>query len=175
MKKHTYLLMLLLVILVNTNVFAQNPPRHKQPRFNPREYKERMEKFVSKHAEFTQEEASKFFPIFHEMKEKQREIMKQIQQKKFSKPASGASDKEFQDVIMDIEKLKIQQAELEESYYKKMCKVVPAKKVFEAMIAEDLFHRNMLQGFDNHHSKDRPSKRSEAHPHGPHKAFTPVA
>lgn len=168
MKKHICILTLFLVVLMNVNVFAQNPPQPKEPRFNPQEYKEKMERFVSKHAAFTQEEASKFFPIFHEMKEKQREIMKQIQKKKFSKPASGASDKEYQDMIQDIEKLKIQQAEVEETYYKKMCKTVPAKKVFDAMIAEDHFHRKMLQGFDNHRTKDRHGKRNEPHPHRSH-------
>lgn len=175
MKQHICIITLLLAILLNANAFAQNPPHPRAPRFNPQEYKQKLERFVSKHAKLTPEEASKFFPIFHEMKEKQRNIMKQIQEKKFSRPASGASDKAYQDIILDIEKLKVQQAEIEETYYKKMCKAIPAQKVFEAMIAEDLFHRNMLQGFDNHRPKDKHGKRSEAHPHGPHKPFSPAA
>lgn len=174
MRQYIRIVALLLVLLTSSTGYAQNQHPHRGPRFNPQEYKERMEKFVSKHAGFTQEEASKFFPIFQEMKEKQRNLMKQIQKQKFSKPAPGASDKEYQDIIQNIEKLKVQQAEIEETYYKKMCKAVPAKKVYEAMIAEDLFHRNMLQGFDNRRPKDKPRKRSEARPHGSHKPFSPA-
>ena len=49
----------------------------------------------------------------------------------------------------DINKLKIESAELEDVYYKKMCKAVPARKVHEAMQAEDRFHRRMLRKFSN--------------------------
>lgn len=37
-------------------------------------------------------------------------------------------------------------AQLEESYYKRILKTVPAEKVFKVMSAEDDFHRRMVQG-----------------------------
>ena len=50
-------------------------------------------------------------------------------------------------------------AEVQESYYKKLYKAVPAQKVYKAMLAEDIYHRMMLRQFDqrkrsnNHHRR----------------------
>ena len=45
-------------------------------------------------------------------------------------------------------------AQLEVTYYKKMCKVVSPAKVYKAMCAEDKFHREMLENFGR--GKNRP-------------------
>ena len=60
-----------------------------------------------------------------------------------------STDKDYYNLIKEINKLKIESAELEDVYYKKMCKAVPARKVHEAMQAEDRFHRRMLRKFSN--------------------------
>ena len=50
-------------------------------RFSPEEYKHRMEFFIAKEACLTQSEAQKFFPLLHEMLEKQRENILKPKQK----------------------------------------------------------------------------------------------
>ena len=66
---------------------------------------------------------------------------------------SNAADKEYYNLICEINKLKIELAEVEDTYYRKMCKTIPAKKVHEAMKAEDRFHRRMLRNFSNRTAK----------------------
>ena len=51
--------------------------------------------------------------------------------------------------------LEVEKAETEEAYYKKLCKIVSARKVFLAMQAEDKFHRRMLNNFNRQWKKKK--------------------
>lgn len=120
----------------------------KGERFDPQEFRAHLEEFISKEAGLTASEGKAIFPIFHEMKEKQFKAQDKIFRLKRNGPASNASDKEFANAIQKIKNLEVEKAETEEEYYKKMCKVIPARKVFLVMRAEDKFHRRMLNNFN---------------------------
>ncbi len=120
----------------------------KGERFSPKEFRAHLEEFISKEAGLTASEGKAIFPIFHEMKEKQFKAQDKIFRLKRNGPASNASDKEFANAIQKIKNLEVEKAETEEEYYKKMCKVIPARKVFLVMQAEDKFHRRMLNNFN---------------------------
>lgn len=136
---------ILLTLVITLPVAAHNFEQNAQ-RFNPDEYKKQLENYISQKAGFTDEEATKFFPLYHEMKNKQRELaFKSMELKR--KQNCNMTDKEYADIIAQITKLDIQTAELAETYYKKMYKVVSARKVFIAMQAEDWFHRDMIKRF----------------------------
>lgn len=122
----------------------------KGERFSPEEFRAHLEEFISKEAGLTASEGKAIFPIFHEMKEKQFKAQDKIFRLKRNGPASNASDKEFANAIQKIKNLEVEKAETEEEYYKKMCKVIPARKVFLVMRAEDKFHRRMLNNFNRH-------------------------
>ena len=64
------------------------------------------------------------------------------------------SDKECQEALMKIVQTRIESAKLEEGYCKKMCKVVPAQKVYAMMLAEDAFHRELLQAAGQRKNKN---------------------
>ena len=125
-------------------------------RFSPEKFRADLERYITKEVGFTQSEAREFYPLYHEMKDKQRDLQHKVfELKKNMRPY--ASEKEFTNAVLRITSLNRQKAELEETYYKKMCKAVPAKKVYEAMLAEDRFHRQMLNRMDHHnqHKKRR--------------------
>ena len=129
---------------------AQPPRRH----FSPQDFVKELESFIVREACLTPTEATAFFPIFHELHDKQRSINWKIRElKKRSLPANS-TDKDYFNLIKEISNLKIESAELEANYYKKMCKAIPAQKVHESMKAEDRFHRRMLHKFSN-----RPASR----------------
>ncbi len=134
---------LLMALTVLTGVYAQP----KDEKFNPEEFRAHLEAFVSKKAGLTGNEAKAFFPLFHKMKETQRQKQEEIFRLKRNAPACNASDKEFLATIQKIKRLEVEKAELEEQYYKKMCKAISPRKVFQAMQAEDKFHRRMLHDF----------------------------
>lgn len=134
----------IMMMAMLTGTLAQ-PPRG---RFNPKEFRAHLEEYVSKEAGLTASEAKAFFPLFHEMKEKQFKTQNEIFRLKRNSPACNASDKEFANAIQKIKNLEVEKAETEEMYYKKMCKAISARKVFLVMQAEDKFHRRMLNNFN---------------------------
>lgn len=134
----------------------QATAQEKRERISPEEFTKQMESFIVKEACLSPTEANAFFPVFHEMHKKQQGINWQIRELKKRVLPAGASDKDYYNIIKEINSLKIENAELEETYYKKMCKVVSAQKVYAAMKAEDAFHRRMLRKFskpDEHRTK----------------------
>lgn len=141
---------LLICALALSTALAAQPHRGK---FNPEEFKARLENFITAETGFTPAEAQAFYPIYHEMKEKQRNLQREIFRLKKNAPDSNANDKDFALVIQKIKDLGAEMAGLEVTYYKKMCKAVSPRKVYAAMQAEDKFHRKMLEGFGRNNQR----------------------
>ncbi|MBO7118944.1 MAG: hypothetical protein J6W03_01330 [Bacteroidaceae bacterium] len=144
-------------LLVGIAMIAQQPQRRK---FNPQEFKAKLESYVTQEAGFNQNEAAAFYPIYFEMKGKQRGLQRQIFQLKRNAPTTEVNDQEFAIIIQKIKDLGVEMAQLEVTYYKKMCKVVSPAKVYKAMCAEDKFHREMLENFDRGRNRG-PGNRSK--------------
>lgn len=137
------LTILALMALFTMSLMAQQNSEQGKPRFDPKEFQQRMEEALTRQAELTPDEAKAFFPIYKEMKEKQRGIGVQIHQLKTQcKPDEAA----YTAAITKIKQLLVESAQLEQSYYRRLLEVVPASKVFKVMKAEDDFHRRMVQG-----------------------------
>ncbi len=144
----SYIRQLLLACLILTSLSA-SAQMHKDKRMSPKEFRAKTEAFIGEKAGFTTEEAQKFFPIYHEMKGKQWKLMMEKGKLKQQKPGFASTDKEYATIINKIKDLNVEIAQIEETYYKRMCKAVPAKKVFMAMQAEDDFHRQALSRFNH--------------------------
>lgn len=141
MKRKVFLTVVALAFVLSA--FAQGG---KGRRFNPAEFKAKMEAFVSEHAGLTAAESEKLLPLFEEMKEKQRKL--KGQEHKLRKECCAAeTEMECQEILEKIVKLHVKASELEETYYNKMCKAVSARKAYRVMQADDAFHREMLQNF----------------------------
>ena len=132
-----------LMALFTMNLWAQQTQGAGKPRFDPQEFQLRMEEALTRQAGLTADEAKAFFPIYNEMKGKQRAISVQIHQLKTQcKPDEAA----YTATITKIKQLLVESAQLEQTYYRRLLEVVPASKVFKVMKAEDDFHRRMVQG-----------------------------
>lgn len=116
-------------------------------KFNPQEFKAKLESYVTKEAGFTQNEAQAFYPIYFEMKGKQRGLQRKIFHLKQNASTANTSDNDYAATIQKIKDLGVETAKLEVTYYKKLCQVVSPQKVYKAMCAEDKFHRQMLEDF----------------------------
>ena len=72
------LMLLVVCILLTAGAMAcPDGEGHKnalRPRFSPEEYQQRERAFITKKADLTQTEASAFFPLFHQMKDRQRKL-----------------------------------------------------------------------------------------------------
>ena len=150
-------------LLLLAPCFLLNAQQKGRGKFNPDEFKAKLESYVTKEAGFTQAEAQAFFPIYFEMKGKQRALQHKSFQLKKNAPQEGATDSEFSQAIQKIKDLGVEMAQLEVTYYKKMCQAVSPKKVYKAMCAEDRFHREMLEDFGQrgNRSADRKPKQKQ--------------
>ena len=149
---------LIFILFLLCSTFSMRA-QHERGKFNPDEFRAKLEEFISQKAEFTSTEAQSFFPIFHQMKEEQRNIQKEIFTLKRIPKEESPSEKDYANRIMRICELNTKMAQIQESYYKKMYKTVPAQKVYKAMLAEDVYHRMMLRQFDNRRRNNNHQKR----------------
>ena len=136
MKKFiTLSLLLMMTIMVN----AQD---HK--RFSPEKFEADLRCFITKEASLTPQEADKLFPVFREMREKQREIYEKMRKLGMNKASDDEACKQF---IIEYDKLNLELGQLDVTYHKKMIRMIPASKVYEVMKAEKRFHRQMMKGW----------------------------
>ena len=142
---------LLILALVSSLTFAQNKGDVTMSGgvtgFNKQEFRQRMQGFITKEANLTEEEANAFFPIYGEYKDKQRQIHMSINKLKKNAPASG-DEKAYEKCLMDIARLNTEMAELDSVYYKKICKAISAEKFYKILNIEDRMHRRMLQNYN---------------------------
>ena len=136
MKRYTAILFCLVMAL---SVSAQD-----QKKFSPEKFQAELEAYITREAHFDQQEAAKYFPLMREMQSKQRAIYARMY--KNEKPPGDAKCAE---AIAAWDKANIELKQLDETYHKKMMKVVPASKVFDAIRAENNFHRDMMKGFQH--------------------------
>lgn len=137
MKQTAIILTLQLLMVVSMS--AQGPQK-----FSPEKFDADMEKFVAEQAKLTQQESEKFFPLFREMHQKQRAVYHQIRQATKHKPAD---DKACEATLKLCDKLNVELREIEKTYHLKMMKVISAQKVYDAILAENQFHRRMMRGW----------------------------
>jgi hypothetical protein len=116
------------------------------PKFSPEKFDADMEAFVTKEAGLTQQEATKFFPLFREMHQKQRAVYGKMRNMGMQKPAD---EEGCAKAIKEADRLNLELRQIELTYHKKMLQVVSASKVFDAIKAESRFHRRMMRGWQH--------------------------
>ena len=144
MKQTIIVLILQLFMVVSVN--AQGG----QLKFSPEKFDADMEKFVTEQAKLTQQEADKFFPLFREMHQKQRAVYHKIRQATKQQPAD---DKACETTLKECDRLNVELRQIEQNYHLKMMKAIPAKKAYDAIMAESQFHRRMMRGGWQGHSQ----------------------
>lgn len=159
MKKAT--LLLVLFALISSVTFAQNKGditfSGGARGFNKQEFRQRMQDYITKEANLTQEEAKAFFPIYNEYKDKQRQIHMSINKLKKNTPNNN-DEKAYEKCLMEMAELNAEMAGLDSVYYKKICKAISAEKFFKILNIEDRMHRKMLQNYNKPRSRDNKTR-----------------
>ena len=148
MKRYTVILFSMLLTLM---VSAQD-----QKKFSPEKFQADLEEFITKEAHFDHQEAAKFFPLLRELQAKQRAIYGRMRQT----PKPG-DDAKCAEAIREWDKANIELKQLDQQYHKKMMQVVPASKLFDAIMAESRFHRKMMKGWRDQNGPFPPKGKSK--------------
>lgn len=131
-------LLTFLFVLATINVVAQPP--HK---FSPEKFQTELENFIKSEASLSKIESAAFFPVYREMRKKQRTIFEQIIKHKKANPADNEAATE---AIKQQDKLELEMKQLLKTYHEKFIKMLPATTVFKILKAEDKFHRQLIKG-----------------------------
>lgn len=130
------------LIIILLAVFSMAAFAEPDSKFDPRQYKSELRTYIVARAGLTPQEASKFFKLFDEMKEKQRGYYRKIGQYMNARPMS---EKDCLRAIKERDRLDIEIKHLQQTYDAKFLKVVPATKLLEIFKAEEEFNRTAFK------------------------------
>ncbi len=126
------------------SVKVQQNPGKQKPRMNWLELRKKQEAFITQNASLTQAEADFFFPLFHELKQKQREIRHRIHRISKDMEQGTHTEKQCDKYLEEIGKLHKQSTELEISYHKKWRKKLSASKIIKILSADRRFSKQVF-------------------------------
>jgi len=130
---------LTLLFLCSTVALADEPQK-----FSPEKFQADMEQFITQEACLTPEEAAKFFPLFREMRDKQRIVYDRMKSECSIKPADEAGCKQ---VVQKRDMLEMELKNIQQSYHNKFFCVLSASKVYDVIKAESRFHRRTFKNW----------------------------
>ena len=123
------------------------PPSHhggKGCKFDFEQFRKDLTKHISTRAGFTAKEAQAFFPLFFEMKAKQRSYMRKTVRAYRRVEKEDLKEKECQKILREVENLEDKKDEMERTYMQRLEKAVGAKKLMKALNADHEFGRKMF-------------------------------
>ena len=131
--------------------FDQRPPQGQTqgPAFNPQEFRQKFEAYVTKRAGLSPAEAKAFFPLFHNMKTKEREIREKIKRMLHRVQTERVSNADCQRILQEVLRLRQQKSELEQRSYREFSRVISAERLLRVMEAERAFGREMFRNGPN--------------------------
>lgn len=126
-------LTVVLLVLSYITVSAQN-----RPKFNPKKFETELEQYITTEACLSPQEAAEFFPLYKEMRKKQRSYFLKAGQYRH---IDYRDDKLCEKAIRELDDIEIQMKKIQQSYHAKFLKQLPAGKVLKIWRAEEKFHR----------------------------------
>ncbi len=139
---------LLLCLALAATLAAQQrqPTWRSRQQFSPEQFRRDLETFVTREASLTPIEAHQFFPMLHEMLEKQRKNKDEAREI-MRKCDENTSEREYEQILTKALRLDVRNAEIEQAYCKKFHSVLSWKKIHKVRIALFRFNMQALRNF----------------------------
>lgn len=132
--------LLIIITILTFNIICNAECQHKK--FDIERYNRELESAMIAEAKLTSQEAQAFFPVFHEMQQKERDLFNR--QRKLFKTCP-ADDKAALEIIRNIEKNDAELRQLQVKYHTQFLKILPAGKVLKCIKAEEKFRRDIMK------------------------------
>lgn len=149
------ILMLLLALILSYSVQAQDAKK-----FDPEKFDTEQQQFIIREAGLSEQESAKFFPLFREMKHKQRALYDSQRRLGFKKPAD---DKACEQAIRQHDKIDVELKQIQQTYHAKFLTVMPASKLYDVLRAEERFYRQQLRSWGGGPRPNRPKGTKREH------------
>lgn len=108
------------------------------PQFDPKRFEADLEQFITVNAGLSPQEASRFFPVFREMQDKQRALFGKM---RLYRHTDTTDNRASLKAIQECDKIDLEMKKIQQSYHAKFCKILPAGKVLKVIKADEKFHR----------------------------------
>ncbi len=125
--------------MVSLTIQAQHSDKRN---YTPERFRADMEQYITRKAGLSPKDASRFFPLYSEMLDKQRSLREKIKNLKRIKPKSASECKKN---IQKIDEMEIEIKKIQKSYHEKFIQILSADKVYDIIKAEDRFHRQAVK------------------------------
>ena len=132
----------LLFFLCTTLACAQ-----KRPKFDPQLFEADLEQFIATEAGLTAQQAAAFFPVYKEMRDKQRVLFGRMGQYRH---VDTSDDDACAKAIRELDDCEMQIKQLQHQYHLKFMEILPAAKVLKAIRAVERFHRQAFKNAAEH-------------------------
>lgn len=121
---------------------AINVGAQKRKHFSPERFEAELEQFITINACLSPQEASQFFPLYREMRKKQRAY---FGEERRYRNIDTSDDKACADAIRRHDSNDMEMKKLQRDYHEKFMNILPASKVFRIIKSEDKFHRQIFK------------------------------
>lgn len=135
--KSKRILTILIAIIATISAMAVDTPK-----FDEEAYKVEQHKYILREVRFTQDEAKVFFAMYDEMRIKLRQVFNKMRNDRRKKLTNDA---ECRQTIIERDNDGLKLKKIEQQYHLKMLKVLPAKKVLDALVAADKFDKKKFE------------------------------
>lgn len=128
---------LLLGIFLSLTMIVSAQNKH----VNKKDFQVKLEQYLVTQAGITPKEAAKFFPVYREMKRKQRVL---FEEKRRFRYIDTNNNKACAAAIATMDKNDIEIKKLQEEYHEKFIKILSASKAMKVIKAESRFNRLVM-------------------------------
>ncbi len=110
--------------------------------FDPVKFRNAMIQFVVDANHLTPAEKKAFVPVFEELLIKRQELFNELRKYRH---LENASEKEYLDAVQQLDRIAVELKVVQQTYHKKLLKVLPARRVYQLMKAENEFNQRSIQ------------------------------
>ena len=160
-----FVLLLTMVVAV-ASLNAQE--RTRRERLSPEQFQAKQQEYLVKVAELTDQEAKEFFPLYFEMKQKQKTMQDEAWKLFREGSKDNAKEGSYKEINDAFTESQLNSARLEKEYLDKFRRILPDKKIFLIRSAEMGFRRDMVRDMWRPRSEGGGSpNRDRQHRHNP--------
>lgn len=142
-------------LILSFNMQAQDSKKTTREKFSPEKFDTELREFITNEAHLSQQEATKFFPLYKEMQLKQRTLFDKQRKLGEKKPQNQEG---CQQAIIEHDEMDVELKRIQQSYHKRFLEVLPADKVYDILKAESRFHRRMMKNWGQRHQAPHKGK-----------------
>ena len=118
--------------------------------------RQKKEAFMTRHAQLTDEEAAKFFPLYFELHKRQNELRKNAWKCMCNEHKQELNESDYDSMLHQWIESENLSHELDQLYMEKYKTFLTSKKIYKLLKADILFNRRLLKAHPNNQAQKKP-------------------